>query len=38
MTAQRHRVLWFLAMYGCSLVAFAAFALLMRLLLHWILR
>jgi hypothetical protein len=38
MTAQRHRVLWFFAMYGCSLVVFAAFGLLMRLLLLWILR
>jgi hypothetical protein len=36
MTNRHHRLFWFFAIYGLSLVTFAGTALLIRVLLRWI--
>ena len=35
MTIRQRQILWFLAIYGLSVGAFAVLALLMRMLLRW---
>jgi hypothetical protein len=35
MTIRHHRILWFLAIYGSSLAAFAGMTLLIRTVLRW---